>query len=113
MMHGDAAGQESAEQQRHLAQVAVGRRQVRQATLGLADQLSGVRYWPQGHAAGRRLLGGTPTEQEVNRGGEAFAFQVAHDSPGGRQLAWILIGSWGALFTTEALAGDATPADER
>jgi hypothetical protein len=69
-----------------------------------------VWHRPQGHATGCRLLGGAATEQEVNRGSEAFAFQVANDSPGRRQLARILVGRRRAVLATKALAAHAAPA---
>ena len=87
MVHGDAARQKAAKQQGHLAQVAIGWREIGQAALGFAHELGGVWHGPQGDAARSRLFGRPSAEQEVDGRRECLAFQIADDSPGRRLLA--------------------------
>ena len=56
VVDGDAARQEASEQQRDLAQLAVGRREVGQPALGFADELGGVRAPGAARRSSRRLL---------------------------------------------------------
>ena len=87
----DAARQKPTQQQRHLTQIAILRREIGQAALGFAHQLGGMRHRPQRDAARSRLLGRPSAEQEVDGRGQRLTLEIAHDPPRCGLLARILV----------------------